>query len=58
VRDKAKILAQKRLARVSHTMLLEDQQLSSREQEKVLEAEIDDLMKNLPKELWDNHNDF
>ena len=58
VRNRAEILAPKRLARVTHSMLLEDQQLSSLEQKKALEAEIAALIRNMPKELWDNHDEF
>ncbi len=58
VRKRAKILAKNRLSRVSHTMLLEDQQLSGVEQRKAIEAEINELISEMPKELWDSHNEF
>jgi len=58
VRNRAEIMAKKRLARISYSMLLEDQQLSSLEQEKALEAEIDALIRKMPKELWENHDEF
>lgn len=56
VRRRAAALARKRLARVSHSMLLEAQQLSDSEQEKAIEAEVDALIRNMPKELWDDGN--
>lgn len=58
VRRRAKTLARKRLARVSHSMLLEGQQLSNIEQEKALEFEIDTLIRTMPKEIWNNHDEF
>lgn len=58
VRRRAETLAKKRLARVSHSMLLEAQQLSGSEQEKAIEAEVNALIQNMPKELWDNDNEL
>jgi predicted DNA-binding mobile mystery protein A len=58
VRRRAETLARKRLSRVSHSMLLEAQQLSESEQEKAIEAEIDSLIQNMPKELWDDDNEL
>lgn len=54
LRKRAEILAGKRLAHVSHTMLLEDQQLSVSEQKKAFESEVETLLRDMPKELWDN----
>ena len=56
VRKRARSLAGKRLARVSHSMLLEAQHLTAEEQQKVLDAEVEELIRNMPKELWENHN--
>ncbi|MEW6290771.1 MAG: mobile mystery protein A [Thermodesulfobacteriota bacterium] len=56
VQRRAVILAGKRLTRVSHTMLLEAQQLSAAEQKKAIEAEVDALIRNMPKELWDDND--
>jgi len=56
VHRRAEILAGKRQARVSHTMLLEAQQLSAAEQKKAIEAEVDALIRNMPKELWDDND--
>jgi predicted DNA-binding mobile mystery protein A len=58
VRRRAEILTKKRLARVSHSMLLEAQQLSDSEQKKAIEAEVDALIRNMPKELWDDDNEL
>lgn len=55
VRKRAEILAEKRLTRVAHTMLLEAQQLSDSEQKKALAAEVNNLLMTMPKELWDDH---
>ena len=54
VRKRAEVLAEKRLARVSHSMLLEAQQLSDTEQQKALASEVDALLWDMPKELWDD----
>ncbi len=58
VRKRAEILAKKRLARVSHSMLLEAQQLSDSEQKKAFAAEVDALIRDMPKELWDDGNEL
>lgn len=58
VRRRAEILAGKRLARVSHSMLLEAQQLSDSEQKKAFEAEVAALIRDMPKELWDDDNEL
>lgn len=57
VHKQAETLARKRLDRVSHSMLLEDQHLSDIEQKKALEAEVEALTRYMPKELWDNHDE-
>jgi predicted DNA-binding mobile mystery protein A len=54
VRERAEATAKKRLERISHSMLLEDQQLSQGEQQKALRAEIEELIRTMPKELWDD----
>ena len=48
----ARKVAAKRLSRTSHTMLLEDQMVSNDEQQKMLDAEIEDLMRETPKGFW------
>ena len=58
VRKRALSLAAKRLGRVSHSMLLEAQQLSDVEQKKVFDFEVEELIRNMPKELWDDHNEL
>lgn len=58
LRKRAEILARKRLAYVSHTMLLEDQQLSVSEQKKAFESEVETLLRDMPKELWDNPDEI
>jgi predicted DNA-binding mobile mystery protein A len=58
VRNRALSLATKRLGRVSHSMLLEAQQLSDVEQKKVFDSEVENLIRNMSKELWDDHNEL
>jgi len=55
---RAQSLAIKRLSRVSHSMLLEEQQLPGVEQQKVLDAEIGELLRKIPKELWEDHDEI
>lgn len=54
----AERLAKKRLAGVAHSMLLEAQQLSADEQQKAFEAEVEVVMRTMPKELWDKHDEY
>lgn len=58
VRRRAEILAKKKLGTISHSMMLEAQQLSKSEQKKAFEAEVDNLMKEMPKELWEDYNEL
>lgn len=58
VHRRAEILAEKKLGRVSHTMLLEAQQLSQTELKNAFEAEVERLIREMPKELWNDHNDL
>lgn len=51
-RTQAKKVAEKRLSRTSHTMLLEDQQVSNDERKKMLDAKVEDLLRELPKNFW------
>jgi len=53
VKRQAKVLAAERLQRVSHTMLLEAQGLSSKEQQASIDAAIEELVRETPKDLWD-----
>jgi predicted DNA-binding mobile mystery protein A len=53
VRNQAGAVAKERLQRVSHTMLLEAQGLSAGEQESSLDAAIEELARETPKDLWD-----
>ena len=58
VHRRAKISAERKLGRVSHTMLLEAQQLSQTELKNAFEAEVERLIREMPKELWDGHNEL
>lgn len=53
VQRQAEKVAGTRLARVSHSMLLEEQQLPPEEQRKNIAATVEELTRSLPKELWD-----
>lgn len=53
VRGQASLVAQERIEHVAHSMLLEAQSLSAEEQQRSLEATIDELIREMPKELWD-----
>ena len=48
----AKKVAAQRLSRTSHTMSLENQALSKKENEKVLSELVNDLVNTLPSSLW------
>ena len=52
VRGRARTVAQERIERVAHSMLLEAQSLSAEEQQATLKATIDELLREMPKELW------
>lgn len=53
VRTQARTVAAERMRRVSHTMLLEAQGLSDAEQQASLDAAIEELLRETPKDLWD-----
>ncbi|MCG2660930.1 MAG: mobile mystery protein A [Kiritimatiellae bacterium] len=52
LRKQAQKFATKRLAQASQTMTLEDQALSTKENEKVLSEMVDELVNTLPSNLW------
>ena len=53
VRRQAQIIALNRLSQASQTMTLEDQALSNEENQKILSEMVDELVDNLPSNLWD-----
>jgi len=53
IRRQALEVARERLKHTSHTMLLEDQQLSKEETRKALDAAVEELIDTMPKKLWD-----
>ena len=55
LREQAESLAKKRIQRVSHSMLLESQHLSESEQKKAINAEIEKILRQMPRELWEDH---
>jgi len=53
LRNQAVQVAKKRMARVAHTMVLEDQGLSKSEQMKAFDTVVDELIRTMPKSLWE-----
>ena len=53
VREQARLVAGARQKRVSHSMLLEAQGISSEEEQASLAAAIDEIARETPKDLWD-----
>ncbi|MDP8258762.1 MAG: mobile mystery protein A [Candidatus Aadella gelida] len=53
IKKQAESLARKRIEKTSHTMLLEQQQISKDEEKKLYYDAINELLDNLPKSLWD-----
>ncbi len=52
IRNQAQKVAEKRFSRTSHTMLLENQQVSSEERQKMLQSKVDDLVRDMPRDFW------
>lgn len=53
VQDQAKKIAKKRMQKVSHTMRLEDQELSEAEKAKTMEDLVQKILIEEPKDFWD-----
>ena len=53
VKAQAVKVAKERIQKTSHSMMLEDQQLSEKELKKMLKEMVDDLVKTMPRNLWD-----
>jgi predicted DNA-binding mobile mystery protein A len=53
VRAQARKVAEARMRRVAHSMLLEAQSLSAGEQRASLDAAVEELAREMPKELWE-----
>jgi len=58
IHNQAKTLARRRMNNVTHSMLLEAQQLSDSDQQKAIETEVENIMRTMPKELWDKPNEL
>ncbi len=56
LREQARQVAKKRLSRVSHTMRLENQELSDADQEQAMIDMIEELIEHQPSTLWDEHD--
>ena len=52
IRNQAQKVAEKRFSRTSHTMLLENQQVSSEDRQKMLQSKVDDLVRDMPRDFW------
>lgn len=53
IKKQAENAAKQRIAKTTHTMLLEAQQLANEEEQKVFKSMVNDLIENMPKTLWD-----
>ena len=52
-RDRARTIALRRLQPVAHSMRLEAQGISDKEEQKVLERLVEELLNGNPKKLWE-----
>ena len=52
IREQVRQIAIERMKRTTHTMILEDQQLQELERQKMLQSMTDDLVREMPKDLW------
>lgn len=53
VREQARKVAETRTQRVSHSMLLEAQNLSNDEQRASFDAAVEELVREMPKDFWE-----
>jgi predicted DNA-binding mobile mystery protein A len=53
IRRQALEVAREQLKRTSHSMLLEDQQLSKDAMRNALDAAVEELLEAMPRDLWD-----
>ncbi len=53
VRDRARVLAEQQLTRVSHSMKLEAQGVAAREERRQLERLTEELLRGNPRKLWE-----
>jgi len=53
LRDRAEEIARRRLARVSHSMSLEAQQVSGKARDRQLELLTREILEKQPRDLWD-----
>jgi predicted DNA-binding mobile mystery protein A len=56
VEQRAHEVAERQSRRVAHTMDLEKQSLTNAELEQEIEREVDRLLQEMPRHLWDNSN--
>jgi predicted DNA-binding mobile mystery protein A len=53
VMEQAQKVAEKRMAKISHSMKLEDQELSPNEKERAMQSLVQKILIEDPKDLWD-----
>lgn len=53
IRQQAEIVAKERISKTSHTMFLENQNVSVSEEKKMFSSMLEELTKTVPKTLWD-----
>ncbi|MHC9542500.1 MAG: mobile mystery protein A [Vulcanimicrobiota bacterium] len=53
VKNQAELIVKKRMKRVSHTMALERQGLSSEQEQKAISDAIDNILHEAPESIWD-----
>ena len=53
VKKQVSVYAAERFNRISHTMALEDQELTPEEKKKARKTMEEELLRNIPKTLWD-----
>jgi predicted DNA-binding mobile mystery protein A len=54
VRAQARKIADARMQRVSHTMLIEAQDLTAEERQASFDAAVEELVREMPRELWED----
>lgn len=52
IRAQARKVAGTRLKRTSHTMLLEDQMISTSDQQREYDSMVDEMIREMPRDLW------
>ncbi|MCK5785656.1 MAG: mobile mystery protein A [Candidatus Sabulitectum sp.] len=53
IREQVEFVVKQHLSKVSHTMLLESQSLSNKEQERIYKQMVEEYLEKLPSYIWD-----